>query len=158
MTPYFAKFTPKKANFFWIPHSMIPFSLKSYTECPPISFPGRHIPVTFIFECPLGLYMCITNRMTQYHYNKPYDVTIIFTNITHLFTNITWNQFQFQHMTNQASYIINNLHKLHIWAILNDSVYTSIEHLLQLQTNIVNIVCSHHMEPACFGGKSWIKI
>ena len=29
------------------------FSTKSYTECPQLSFSGRHMYVTFIFECPL---------------------------------------------------------------------------------------------------------
>ena len=30
------------------------FSTKSYTECPLFSFSGRHLYVTFIFECPPG--------------------------------------------------------------------------------------------------------
>ena len=40
------------------PHFLVPtpndplFSTKSYTECPLFLFSGRHLYVTFIFECP----------------------------------------------------------------------------------------------------------
>ena len=43
------------------PHFLVPtpsdplFSTKSYTECPLFSFSGRHLYVTFIFECPPGI-------------------------------------------------------------------------------------------------------
>ena len=51
--PLFWEIYTKKAQLFWIPHQWPPFSTKSYTECPLFSFFGRHIPATFIFECPL---------------------------------------------------------------------------------------------------------
>ena len=47
----------KFANFdlklhFWTHTENPPFSAKSDTECPLVSFSGRHLYVTFIFECP----------------------------------------------------------------------------------------------------------
>ena len=43
----------QKSPFFLVPTPNDPlFSTKSYTECPLFSFSGRHLYVTFIFECP----------------------------------------------------------------------------------------------------------
>ena len=52
-SPYFFFFF-----FFLVPTPNDPlFSTKSYTECPLFSFYGRHLYVTFIFECPPGVHM-----------------------------------------------------------------------------------------------------
>ena len=53
MTPFFGKFTP----IFFLSHTQWPpfFPSKSYTECPLFSFSGRHIPITFTFECPWAI-------------------------------------------------------------------------------------------------------
>ena len=50
--PIFGKFTPKKPNIFGSHTQWSPFVYKIYTKCPLFSFSGKHIPVTFIFECP----------------------------------------------------------------------------------------------------------
>ena len=43
----------KKKTFFFEPTPNDPlFSTKSYTECPVLSFSGRYLYVTIIFECP----------------------------------------------------------------------------------------------------------
>ena len=45
----------QKRSIFLSPRRMTPFfSTKSYTECPLFSLSGRHMYVTFIFECPRG--------------------------------------------------------------------------------------------------------
>ena len=44
MTPYFRKFTPKKAQFFWISHPMTPFFLRNPTSNAPC------------FRSPVGTY------------------------------------------------------------------------------------------------------
>ena len=42
----------KKGPLFGISHPMTPFYYQILHECPLFSFFGRHIPFTFIFECP----------------------------------------------------------------------------------------------------------
>ena len=52
MTPIFGS-PHQKSPHFLVPTPNDPlFSTKSYTECPLFSFSGRHLYVTFIFECP----------------------------------------------------------------------------------------------------------
>ena len=53
MTSFCWNFAPKKVPSVLDPTPKDPLlSTKSYTGCPLFSFSGRHIPITFIFECP----------------------------------------------------------------------------------------------------------
>ena len=64
--PNLTKFTPndslfwgvyiKRGPIFWILHQMTPFFLRNPSPNAPC-FPGRQIPVTFTFECPLRHYI-----------------------------------------------------------------------------------------------------
>ena len=52
MTPIFGSPRQKSPHFFDVHTEWPLFSTKSYTERPLFSFSGRHLYVTFIFECP----------------------------------------------------------------------------------------------------------
>ena len=50
--PHFWESTSESPHFLGAHTEWPLFSTKSYTECPLFSFSGRHLYVTFIFECP----------------------------------------------------------------------------------------------------------
>ena len=51
MTPFLGSFHQIRPNF-WNPTPNDPFFLRNPTPNAPFSFFGRHIPVTFVLECP----------------------------------------------------------------------------------------------------------